>query len=33
MGAYSHARIRERLFGGVTQTLLESMTVPVLMSR
>lgn len=33
MGAYSHARIRERLFGGVTQILLESMTVPVLMSR
>jgi nucleotide-binding universal stress UspA family protein len=33
MGAYSHARIRERLFGGVTQMLLESMTVPVLMSR
>lgn len=33
MGAYSHARIRERLFGGVTQQLLESMTVPVLMSR
>jgi nucleotide-binding universal stress UspA family protein len=33
MGAYSHTRIRERLFGGVTQTLLESMTVPVLMSR
>lgn len=33
MGAYSHARIRERLFGGVTHTLLQSMTVPVLMSR
>jgi nucleotide-binding universal stress UspA family protein len=33
MGAYSHARIRERLFGGVTQVLLQSMTVPVLMSR
>lgn len=33
MGAYSHARIRERLFGGTTQILLESMTVPVLMSR
>ena len=33
MGAYSHTRIRERLFGGVTYTLLQSMTVPVLMSR
>lgn len=33
MGAYSHARIRERLFGGVTHILLQSMTVPVLMSR
>ena len=33
MGAYSHARIRERLFGGVTHTVLQSMTVPVLMSR
>jgi nucleotide-binding universal stress UspA family protein len=33
MGAYSHARLRERIFGGVTQVLLESMTVPVLMSR
>jgi nucleotide-binding universal stress UspA family protein len=33
MGAYSHARIRERLFGGVTHVLLQSMTVPVLMSR
>ena len=33
MGAYSHPRLRERIFGGVTQGLLESMTVPVLMSR
>ncbi len=33
MGAYGHARIREMVLGGVTRTLLESMTVPVLMSR
>lgn len=33
MGAYSHSRLRETVFGGVTRTLLESMTVPVLMSR
>lgn len=33
MGAYGHARVRERLLGGVTQTMLELMTVPVLMSH
>lgn len=33
MGAYDTSRIMERIFGGVTHTLLESMTVPVLMSR
>ncbi len=33
MGAYGTSRIMERIFGGVTHTLLESMTVPVLMSR
>ena len=33
MGAYGHSRIRERLLGGVTQTMLQSMTVPVLMSH
>lgn len=32
-GAYGHARARERVFGGVTRTMLESMTVPVLMSH
>lgn len=32
-GAYGHARIRERVLGGVTHTLLETMTVPVLMSH
>lgn len=30
MGAYSHSRMRERVLGGATRTLLESMTVPVL---
>jgi nucleotide-binding universal stress UspA family protein len=29
-GAYGHTRVRERLFGGVTRHLLESMTVPTL---
>ncbi|CAE6804174.1 hypothetical protein R69927_04990 [Paraburkholderia domus] len=33
MGAYGHTRGQERLLGGVTRTILESMTVPVLMSH
>jgi nucleotide-binding universal stress UspA family protein len=32
-GAWSHSRLGERLFGGVTRTLLDSMTVPVLMAH
>jgi nucleotide-binding universal stress UspA family protein len=33
MGAYGHSRVRELMLGGATRTLLESMTVPVLMSH
>jgi len=33
MGGYGHARVRELVLGGVTRTLLEAMTVPVLMSH
>jgi nucleotide-binding universal stress UspA family protein len=33
MGAYGHARVRELLLGGATRTILESMTLPVLMSH
>jgi len=33
MGAYGHARWRERMLGGVTRTMFESMTLPVLMSH
>lgn len=33
MGAYGHARWQERVLGGVTRTLFESMTFPVLMSH
>lgn len=33
MGAYGHARWRERLLGGATRGVLASMTVPVLMSH
>jgi nucleotide-binding universal stress UspA family protein len=32
-GAYSHARLRQRLLGGTTRTLLAQMPVPVLVSR
>lgn len=31
MGCYGHSRMRERFLGGATRTILESMTVPVLM--
>ena len=31
MGAYGHWRLRERIFGGVTQSVLRHTTVPVLM--
>jgi nucleotide-binding universal stress UspA family protein len=33
MGAYGHSRAREIVLGGATRTLLESMTVPVLMAH
>jgi nucleotide-binding universal stress UspA family protein len=33
MGAYGHSRLRELVLGGATRTLLESMTVPVLISH
>ena len=33
MGAYGHTRVRELLLGGATRTILNSMTVPVLMSH
>ncbi|MCY1233398.1 Universal stress protein family protein [compost metagenome] len=33
MGAYGHGRMRELVLGGVTHTLLDSMTAPVLFSR
>jgi len=33
MGAWGHSRLREFVLGGVTRTLLETMTVPVLMSH
>ena len=33
MGGYAHTRLRELVLGGVTRTMLEAMTVPVLMSH
>jgi len=33
MGAYGHSRLQERILGGVTRSMFEAMTVPVLMSH
>ena len=33
MGAYGHSRLRELVLGGATRTILQSMTVPVLLSH
>ena len=33
MGAYGHSRLRERTFGGVTDSILHQMTAPVLMAE
>lgn len=33
MGAYGHSRMRETILGGVTRTVFEAMTVPVLMAH
>ena len=33
IGAYGHSRLREFVFGGVTRTMLQNMTAPVLMSH
>ena len=33
MGGYGHSRLHERILGGVTRDMFDSMTVPVLMSH
>jgi len=33
MGAYAHSRVRQLVLGGATRTVLESMTLPALMSH
>ncbi len=33
MGAYGHSRLRERIFGGVTRSMLNRVTIPMLMAH
>jgi nucleotide-binding universal stress UspA family protein len=33
MGAYGHSRMHERIFGGVTQSMLEDPKIPVFLAR
>ena len=33
MGCYGHSRARERVLGGATRSILDSMTLPVLMAH
>jgi nucleotide-binding universal stress UspA family protein len=33
MGGYGHSRLREFVLGGVTRSIFQSMTVPVLLSH
>ncbi|TIU68735.1 MAG: universal stress protein, partial [Mesorhizobium sp.] len=33
MGAYGHSRLRERIFGGVTKSMIEDPGLTVLMAR
>ena len=33
MGAYGHSRLRERIFGGVTRSMIEDVTLPVFWGR
>jgi nucleotide-binding universal stress UspA family protein len=33
MGAYRHSRLRERIFGGTTRSMLDESTMPLLMTR
>ncbi|BCG71668.1 universal stress protein [Mesorhizobium sp. 113-1-2] len=33
MGAYGHSRLRERIFGGATKSMLQDQSLPVLMAR
>jgi len=33
MGAYGHSRLRERIFGGVTKSMIDEAALPILMAR
>ncbi|MCQ0972275.1 universal stress protein, partial [Paracoccus sp. TK19116] len=33
MGAWGHSRLRERIFGGVTQSMIEQPPLPVFLAR
>lgn len=33
MGAYGHSRLRERIFGGVTRSMIDESALPILMAR
>jgi nucleotide-binding universal stress UspA family protein len=33
MGGYGHSRLGEFVFGGVTRTIMDTMTVPTLMAH
>ena len=33
MGGYGHSRLRERIFGGVTRSMLDEPVLPILMAR
>jgi nucleotide-binding universal stress UspA family protein len=33
MGAYGHSRLRERLFGGVTKSMIDTSSIPIFMMR
>ncbi|YCI06122.1 universal stress protein (plasmid) [Ensifer sp. D2-11] len=33
MGAYGHSRVREKIFGGVTQAMIDAQVVPVMLVR
>jgi nucleotide-binding universal stress UspA family protein len=33
MGGYGHSRVRELLFGGVTRSILENTTIPILVAH
>lgn len=33
MGAYGHSRLRERIFGGVTQSMIDEAGLPLLLAH